>query len=331
VVIIVALRHVPETHDPTATGRVDVLGAALSALGLAAITYAIIAAPAHGAGSATVLVTGGIGVVALAGFGLAEARQSHPMLPLGIFASRQFSAANAVTFAVYAGFGGVFFLLAVQLQVVAGFSPLAAGTALLPVTVLMLLLSARFGQLAQRIGPRVPMTAGPLICVISVMLMHRIGPHADYLRDVLPAIVVLGLGLSMLVAPLTATVLAAIGAEHAGVASGVNNAVARAAGLVSVATLPAVTGLSGRSYEDPVAFAHGFGLSLDVAAGLLVAGAIMAAATIRSPAAVDSVVTAADGRLGTPAATSPPAPSAAPLTPLHCAVDGPPLAVPRRR
>jgi EmrB/QacA subfamily drug resistance transporter len=313
IVVLISQRHVPETRDPASTGRVDVLGAGLSFVGLAGITYAIIAAPERGAGSSTVLISAAVGIVALVGFFVAESRQRHPMLPLGMFASKQFSAANAVTFTVYAAFGGVFFLLAVHLQVVAGFSPVAAGAALLPVTVMMLLLSARFGQLSQRIGPRLLMTVGPLICAVAVVLMLRIGPDASYVWDVLPAVTVLGLGLAVLVAPLTATVLAAVPAEHAGVASGVNNAVARAAGLIAVAAFPAITGLSGRSYDDPAAFAHGVRLSLFIATALLVVGAALAAATIRA--------TPAPERLDVPRP-----PEAGAMTRLHCAVAGPPLA-----
>ncbi|MDJ0343541.1 MFS transporter [Streptomyces sp. H10-C2] len=317
-VVLIAQRHVPETRDPAATGGIDVLGAALSSVGLAGVTYAIIAAPEHGAGSAAVIISGLVGVAALAGFLVAEARQTHPMLPLSMFSSRQFSAANAVTFAVYGAFGGVFFLLAVQLQVVAGFSPLAAGTAMLPITVMMLLLSARFGRLSQRVGPRLPMTVGPLICAAAVLLMFRVGQHADYARDVLPAVLVLGFGLAVLVAPLTATVLDAVGAEHAGVASGVNNAVARAAGLIAVAALPAVTGLSGRSYDDPAAFSHGFHQSLVIAAVLLAAGAALAAATIRTnPLAAEPGPVAEPGPERECERHEPR---------LHCAVDGPPLA-----
>ena len=175
VVIVVAQRHVPETRDHTVTGGVDALGAALGAIGLAGVTYALIEAPTKGAGSAAVLTSTVVGVLALGAFVVAEARQRSPMLPLSVFRSRQFSAANAVTFLVYGAFVGVLFLLVVQLQVVGGFSPIAAGTALLPITVIMLLFLARSGQLATRIGPRLQMSVGPLIIAAGLLLIAELG------------------------------------------------------------------------------------------------------------------------------------------------------------
>jgi EmrB/QacA subfamily drug resistance transporter len=287
VVAFVAQRHVPETADPRATGAVDVTGAVLGVLGLAGITYALIEAPERGVGSAQVVAAGVLGVAALIGFVFAERRQRLPMLPPEIFRSAQFSAGNAVTFLVYAALGGVFFLLVVALQTVAGFSPVAAGSALLPVTVLMLVLSARAGALAERIGPRLPMSLGPLICAGGLLLMLRVGRDAGYLVDVLPGVVVFGLGLSLLVAPLTAMVLAAADPEHAGVASGVNNAVARAAGLIAVAVLPAAAGLSGRDYADPVALSSGLHVALLICAVMLALGGLLAAVTVRNDGLAD--------------------------------------------
>lgn len=282
VVVLVAVRHVPESRNPAATGGVDVTGAALGVVGLGALTYAIIEAPVGSAGVS--IVTGLIGVLALGAFVLVEARRRNPMLPLQVFSSRQFSAANGVTFGIYGAFGGAFFLLVVHLQVVAGFSPLAAGVATLPITVLMLLFSPAAGALGTRIGPRLPMTVGPLICAAGALLMLRIGPGADYLTDVLPAVVVFGAGVTLLVAPLTATVLAAVDDAHAGIASGVNNAVARAAGLLAVAALPALAGLSGDSYNNPEVFAHGFDVAIVICAGLLLAAGLLALLTISDDA-----------------------------------------------
>ena len=281
-VVVVAIRHVPESRDPMATGGIDLIGAALAVVGLAGITYAIIAVPAAGLASAQVVIPGIVGLLGLTGFLLNEQRAAHPMVPLSIFASRQFSAANGVTFLVYAALGAVFFLLAVQLQVVSGFSPLETGMALLPITVVMLLLSARAGQLAQRIGPRLQMTLGPVICACGVLLMRRIGPDANYVTDVLPAVTLFGLGLAALVAPLTATVLAAADARHAGVASGVNNAVARAAGLIAVAAVPVLAGISGDEYADPIAFNQSFLTAMLIPVAGLLIGGVLALFTIRN-------------------------------------------------
>lgn len=273
VVLWVAARHVPESRDAAAAGGLDLAGCALAAAGLAGITYGLISEKWFAAG---------LGVLALCAFVLVERRRTHPLIPLELFASRVFVAANVVTLVVYAALGGVFFLLVLQLQVVAGFSPLRAGMALLPITALMLLLSARAGGLAQRIGPRLPMTIGPLVAAGGLLLTLRIGPHASYLRDVLPAVAVFGLGLSCMVAPLTATVLGAAPEHLAGTASGVNNAVARSAGLLAVAALPALVGLSGADYTEPGVFGSGFRAAMVVCAALLASGAAVAAALVRT-------------------------------------------------
>jgi EmrB/QacA subfamily drug resistance transporter len=283
VVVLVALRHVPETRDPSAHGRFDVTGALLAALALAGITDALIEAPVSG--PLLIVVPAVIGIAAGVAFVLVERRRGRPaaptppMLPLDVFASRQFTAVNVVTFVVYGALGGVFFLLVLDLQVVSGFSPLKAGLALLPATVLMLLLSARAGALAQRVGPRWLMTGGVLTSAAGLLLLTRIGPDASYLTDVVPGVAVFGLGLSATVAPLTATVLASADVRHAGVASGVNNAVARAAGLLAVAGLPLAVGLTGTGLSAS-AFESGFRLAMVICAGLLVAGAVLSAVTI---------------------------------------------------
>ena len=287
VVVAVTLRHVPESRDPDAVGRLDLPGTGLGALGLAGLTYASIAAGSEGLSAAT-LVTGTVGVLALAGFVQVQRTSRGPLVPPSLFAVRQFTAANLVTFLVYAVLGSVFFLLVLDLQVVAGFGPLVAGTALLPLTLVMLALSARSGALAQRIGPRLQMTAGPVISAAGLLLTLRIGPAASYWRDVLPAVVVFALGVTTLVAPLTATVLAAAPTRHAGVASGVNNAVARAAGLLAVALLPTLAGLHGADYQSPSAFATGFSVAVWICVGLLLAAAVVAAAGISNAEAAAS-------------------------------------------
>ena len=282
-VIAVAQRHVPESRDPEAVPHLDVPGAILGALGLGGVTYALI--DASSGWSPSNVVSAIVGVAAFVAFVLNELRSSHPMLPPSMFTNRQFTAANCVTFLVYAALGGVFFFLVVDLQVVAGFSPLLAGAALLPVTAIMLALSARAGALADRIGPRWPMSLGPIVAAGGVLLLLRIGPQASYVADVLPAVSIFGLGLALLVAPLTTTVLAAAEARHAGLASGVNNAVARAAGLLAVAVLPVLAGIRGDDYQHPEAFLAGFRSAIMLCAALLVLGGGVAAITIRNPRA----------------------------------------------
>jgi EmrB/QacA subfamily drug resistance transporter len=314
-VLAVTIRHVPETRDPMATGKFDIAGSALAALALAGITYALIEAPAQSADPLVLTASAVIGVAAAAGFVLVERhRTRHPggtpaMLPLDVFASREFSAVNIVTFLVYAGLGGVFFLLVLQVQVVAAYSPVKAGLALLPVTALMLAFSARSGALAQRVGPRWPMTAGTLTSAAGLLLMLRIGAHASYLTDVLPAVTVFAAGLTLTVAPLTATVLASADVRHAGVASGVNNAVARAAGLLAVAGLPALAGLGEASYHSAAQFSTGFDKAMIISAGLLLVGSVLSALTIRSDV------------LNPPGDVLAPAPQCR----VNCAVGAPPL------
>ena len=283
VVIAIAARHVPETKSPGPVPRLDVRGALAISGALAGITYGLIAASADGWGSVSVLVPLGAGLLLLGVFVLVEAREREPMLPLGMFRSRQFSAANAVTFVVYAALGGLLFLVPTVLQVVHGYSPVAAGTALLPVTFIMLALSSRSGALAARIGPRLQMSVGPVVIAASLLLFARISDSGDYLTAVLPGAVVFGFGVAIMVAPLTATALAAAPADHAGVASAVNNDVARAASLIAVAVLPALAGITGDSYLHPAALAHGFREAAFIAAVFCAAGGVLAALTIRNP------------------------------------------------
>lgn len=279
-IVVVSLRHVPESLDIESPPGLDVAGAVLAATGLAGVTYAL---TSLGEGGGGVVAIGVVGVAALVAFVLVERRSPHPLVPLGLFIDRSFSVANAVTLLVYAGLGVFFFLLVLQLQIVAGFSPLVAGTAMLPVTVLMLLLSSRAGALAERIGPRLPMTVGPLLAALGFLLTLRIGTDASYLTDVLPAVVVLGLGLSLTVAPLTATVLNSADPRYAGTASGVNNAIARSGGLLAVAVIPVAAGLGGADYTDPLSFDPGFRTAMLISAALLALGALMAVTLLREP------------------------------------------------
>ncbi|MFN8216043.1 MAG: DHA2 family efflux MFS transporter permease subunit [Solirubrobacterales bacterium] len=274
-----ATEHVPESRDPAAARTIDVWGAVLAALGLAGTTYALIEAPDRGA-SAVVLIAGLGGLAALAAFFRVEARVANPMLPLGIFRSRQFSAANAVTFVVYAALGGFFFLLVSFLQISLGYTPVEAGAASLPVTLIMLALSARSGALAQRIGARLPLTVGPVVIAAGLLLMATIDPGASYVTGVLPAVAVFGFGLTLVVAPVTATVLAAAPSSHSGIASGVNNAVARVAGLLAVAVLPVAAGITGDSFYDPAKMTAGFHTGMIICAALAAAGGAIAWLTI---------------------------------------------------
>lgn len=274
IVVAVSLGHVPESRDPHAAKRLDVLGTVVVAMALAALTYGLIG---------EVPMLAGLGVVLLGLFVAIELRSDHPLVPPGLFASRVFSAANLVTLVVYAALGGVFFLLVLQLQLVAGYSPLAAGTATIPITLVMLMLSSTAGRWAQRHGPRIPMTAGPVLAAAGLLLLMRVDTNAQYLLDVLPGVLVFGLGLAALVAPLTGAVLGAVPAGAAGIASGVNNAVARSAQLLAVAALPSLAGLSNRSFGDPAAFAAGFRTAMWICVGLLLAGAAVAAALLGNP------------------------------------------------
>ncbi|HEX2388104.1 MAG TPA: DHA2 family efflux MFS transporter permease subunit [Solirubrobacterales bacterium] len=280
-VAVMATRHVPETSNPDAPDRLDGLGALLAAVGLGGTTYALIQGPDQG-WSASIVIAALAGILGLIAFIFQERRSPHPMMPLNLFRSRQFSAANAVTFVVYAALSGVFFLLVAFLQIAAGYSPIAAGAASLPVTVLMLLFSARSGAFAQRFGARIPLTIGPLVIALGMLMMTRIDADADYLTSVLPAVIVFGIGLTFVVAPVTATVLAAAESRHSGIASGINNAVSRVGGLLAVAVLPLIAGLTGDAFYDPAAMTDGFHTAMYVTAALSALGGLIAWATIES-------------------------------------------------
>ncbi len=280
VVVAVAVRHVPESRDVESAPGLDVAGAVLGALGLGLLTWGLTLLGADGATPPAIAATAA-GAVALVAFWLVERRSPHPLVPPALFRNPVFSAANAATLLIYGALGVVFLLLVLQLQTVAGFTPLAAGTALLPLTVVMLLFSARVGALAGRIGPRLPMTVGPLVSACGLLLLLRVGPGATWLTEVLPATLVFGVGMTLTVSPLTATVLDAAPDRFAGSASGVNNAVARAAGLLAVAVIPGIAGITGDAYADPAALDAGFRTSVTIAAGLLVVAAVVSFAFVR--------------------------------------------------
>jgi len=304
-VVFISLRHLPESRDASASGPIDVVGAVLATAALAGLTLALVQADSGPPG--IVVVAAAVGLLAAVTFVVVERRRPNAMLPPSIFSSQQFTAANVLTFVVYAALGAVFFLLVVFLQIVLGYSPLAAGAASLPITVIMLALSSRAGALAQRIGPRLPLTVGPLLIAGGMLFMLRIDGGSSYVGGVLPAVVVFGLGLAATVAPVTATVLAAVQDEHAGLASGVNNAVARTAQLIAVAALPLAIGLRDATYTDPPAFTDAFHLGMVLAAGLALVGAIIAWTMIRNDVLEDG-----------------PAPTVEREHHLSCGVAGPP-------
>jgi EmrB/QacA subfamily drug resistance transporter len=282
--VVWAARAIPESSDPAARGRpLDWTGAALSACGLAGLTFALTEGPGAGWDDPLILATGLAGAAALAAFVAVEARGRHPLVPLGMFASRDFSTANAMTFVVYGALGAGLFLLPIQLQQVAGYSALAAGSALVPMTIVMLLLSTWAGRLGQRIGPRLPMSVGPIVAGVGLALLARVGEGASYAADVLPGVLVFALGMAITVAPLNVTVLSAAGADKAGVASAVNNAVARVASLLAVATIPVVAGISGDDYLVPRAFDEGFRTGTLICAALCVVGGVIVAVALRAP------------------------------------------------
>lgn len=282
IAVVVLSRWVPETSDPSARHTaLDLPGAALSALVLAAVSYTFIEGPEGGLSPVEVgiAVAGVLGLVVL---WRVERRHSHPMVPLDLFRVRAFAVANVLTFVIYGGMGVLFFLLSIQLQVTSGWSALKAGTALLPVTVIMLLLSSRAGDLAQKIGPRWPLTIGPVVMAVGMAMMTRIGPEASFVTHVLPAVTVFGLGLAGIVAPVTTTALGSAPNERAGAASGTNNAVARTGGLLAVAAIPSLVGLTGDALSNPVLLDPGFQRAMWASAAVVAGGGLLALLLLRS-------------------------------------------------
>ncbi len=284
-----AMRGRPDT-------QVDVLGGVLCALGLAGPVFALIEQPSRGWADPLIIgaLVGGLALLAL--FFVWEARWARaPMLPLHLFRSRNFAVGNGATFAVYAGLGAATFFLALFLQEVAGYSALAGGLALLPVTLMVLTFARRFGALAGRVGPRLFMGLGPLVCSAGLLLWLSLDARGTYLTQVLPGAVVFGLGLAITVAPLTATVLGAVASEHAGVASGVNNAIARIASLLAIAIVGAVvtTVLLNRGGAGAIRLGVGevaasvtaFHAGLVCAAALVGIGGLVSLLGIRNPTA----------------------------------------------
>ena len=312
-VVAAAVLRVPETRDPTRVGGLDLPGAALAMLAIGGVCFALI--QASGGFTLVVIAALAVGLVAAGVFVAVERRARHPMLPLELFRSRQFASASVLALVTYAALGGVIFLFVAFLQITLGYSALQAGAATLPITILLLTLSTPSGAIAQRIGPRIPLTAGAVLTGAGLLLMARIHPGDSYLAAVLPSLVVFGIGLAALITPITATVLASVDARHSGIASAVNNALSRLGQMIAVAALPLAAGLSGAAFEDPAKMAAGFPVAMTVAAGTSFAAALLAWTTIR------------DDALSRPRAdTELVAKELPPSLQRHCAVAGTPLA-----
>jgi EmrB/QacA subfamily drug resistance transporter len=264
VVVVCALVAVPETRDLHAAKNIDLLGAGIATGTLAAATWALVEAGPKGWNAPSVRIAGAIAVVGAVSFVYRMMHAHDPLVPPSLFQSRAFTVTNLATVLLYATIGVTFFLVAYELQVAAGWSALEAGTALLPATLIMVLFSAKSGEIAQKIGPRVQLTVGPLLIAAGLLLFTRIGPHTTWISDVLPGALVFGFGLTAFVAPLTATVMGSVAPERVSIASGVNNAIARTANLASVSVIPVVSGLTTAVGAD--ALTHSFHISLVIAA-----------------------------------------------------------------
>jgi EmrB/QacA subfamily drug resistance transporter len=285
-VIVLGMKYVPESRSEHRQTHLDVPGTLLVAAGLGALTYGTTSAGSGGWGASAFGITAA-GVLLLLAFVAVERRTKEPLIALDLFDNRAFSGANLMTFMTYGALGAVLFVLVLNLQISAGYGALAAGISTLPITVVLLLLSARSGALAARIGPRLQMTAGPLICATGLLLTMRIdADHRNYVTDVLPGIVVFALGLATFVAPLTATVMGTAPPDEVGVASGINNAVARAASLLAVAVLPPLAGLHGEGYRDAAVMGHGYRVIAISCAAMLGIAALIVVLTVRNPVLV---------------------------------------------
>jgi EmrB/QacA subfamily drug resistance transporter len=292
--VALTLYSVRESRDPEAFRGIDWLGIALSAAGLGGPVFALIEQPARGWGDPVVWVSLVAGVACFALFVVREARARHPMLELSLFRVRNFRVANLTTLAAYAGLIGGLFFVGLFLQQVVGYTPLEAGLATTPISLILFVLSPRWGKLASGTGPRLPMSLGPIVGGIGLLMLLRVGSQPSYPADVLPAIVVFGLGLSATVAPLTATVLDSVEERHVGIASGVNNGISRVAGLLAIAVLGAVISAKFAASAPgdvtgpltaaaPAASTAAFHLGVAIAGLLMIAGGIFAGLGIENP------------------------------------------------
>ena len=282
-VVVLSMKHVPETTGEQK--KLDLGGAALTAAGLAFLTYGLVEKS---------WMWSVAGLVVLVAFVIHQKLTPHAMVPLELFANRVFTAANICTFAIYGALAASGFLLVLELQYVAGFSPLEAGLSTIPATILMLLFSSKAGALGTRIGPRWPMTFGPLVAAGGMLLWLMVGEDTNFWIDVLPGSIVFGIGLVLLVAPLTTAGLAAAPDMQTGIASGINNAVARTASLLAVAAIPPIAGIAGKDFADPDVFDPGFRMGMMICVGMLVVAAACAATLIHGRAVSPEVLLADD-------------------------------------
>jgi EmrB/QacA subfamily drug resistance transporter len=292
--VALCLHSVRESRDPEAFRGIDWAGIALSAAGLAGPVFALIEQPARGWGDPAVWAPLAAGILCFGLFVLREARARHPMLELSLFRVRNFRVANLTTLAAYAGLIGGLFFIGLFLQQVAGYTALEAGLATTPISLILFALSPRWGKLASGTGPRLPMSLGPIVGGIGLIMLLMVGADADYPTEVLPGILVFGLGLSATVAPLTATVLDSVEERHVGIASGVNNGISRVAGLLAIAVLGAVISAkfaasAGSDVAGPLTAAApdastaAFHLGVLIAGLLMIVGGIFAGIGIENP------------------------------------------------
>jgi EmrB/QacA subfamily drug resistance transporter len=274
--IVIAVRFVPETKSDEGRIHVDILGAITLSLGLGGVVYALIEGPSQN-WSAITITSAVTGVVALVAFGFIETKIEHPMVPLSLFRSKVFAGTNAATFVIWGALGAVFFLLTLHLQNTLSYSALEAGSATLPVTVMMLLFSAQSGIVAQRIGARPPMIVGPLVIGVGFALLSLVKPGVSYLLGVFPGVMAFAIGLVITVAPLTSTALSAVDERRTGIGSAINNAVSRIAGLLAIAVLPTLAGITGA--EGP-SLEEGFGIAMWICAAFAIGGSLICALTI---------------------------------------------------
>jgi len=282
--LVLTARYVPESKDPDAARGLDWAGAVLGVVALGTLTVALVGEGGDEGGDVPAAIVPAAAVVAVtsgAAFVWWQRRAADPMVPPSLWANRTFSIANLLTLAVYAALSGLFFFLALQLQTSLGYRPVAAGAAVLPSSLMLLLFSSRAGDLATRTGPRFPLLVGPLVAAVGVTLLAFVSAGDSYPAHVLPGVLLFGAGLALLVAPLTTTVLAAAPDRLTGTASGVNNAISRAGGLLAVAALPTLVGLGAQDYADPEALTAGYRTAMLVSAALLLAGGLSAIALPR--------------------------------------------------